>query len=129
MWMSETRARILVVDDEPSACEALEMILWKGGYEVVSVSNAVGAMNAFRSKDFRLAIVDQMMPGSKGCELVSCLRGYVPGFPVIMISGLPIKELAETDHYLQKPIGPGDLLPLVDRLVTTSLVHSLPEAG
>src|SRR5436853_885089 len=99
--MNTRTYRILVVDDEPSVCESVRMALSESGCVVVECANAVEALSAFQTTAFDLGIVDEMMPGYKGHELVDWFKSYEPSCPVIMISGYPIRSLS-ADETLSK---------------------------
>jgi ATP-dependent Lon protease len=81
-----TRRKILVVDDEPMVCAAVEMMLKFDGHEVVTAGNAKEALELFDRDKFDLVITDYSMPEMKGDELARVLKARQPGQPVVMIT-------------------------------------------
>jgi PAS domain S-box-containing protein len=81
--------RILFVDDEKMLVEVGEQILRRLGYDVVSRTSPLEALELFkaRPKDFDLVISDQTMPGLTGDALARELMKLNPGIPVILCTG------------------------------------------
>lgn len=77
---------LLVVDDEPRLLELLERGLRAQGFEVQGASSADDALSLARADPPAVAVLDVMMPGADGFELLEALRGVVPGVPVIMLT-------------------------------------------
>jgi two-component system response regulator VicR len=115
--VSELRTRILLVDDEPELGEMMRITLERAGYDVVLATSAAEAFGAFRSKVFDLAILDEMMPGSKGHELAACLKGYEPELPIILASAFPQKSFPGVDHILLKPVASEVLRNLITSIL------------
>lgn len=63
------KARILVVDDEPSICRALQIAFSRAGYDVQAVSSADTGLWLLRTEHFDCMIVDLRMPEIRGDEL------------------------------------------------------------
>ena len=55
--------QMLVVDDDRSICEYVELIVAEAGHDVTIASNGFDALKSFKSKHFDLVIVDIFMPG------------------------------------------------------------------
>ena len=60
------RARVLVVDDEPSICRALAIALQRAGYDVVTVENGETATTFIRAERFDAMLVDLRIPDMRG---------------------------------------------------------------
>ena len=71
---TEKKQRLLVVDDEEGIRDVLEMILSGNGYEVVTATNGVEAMERIRSDRFDLVISDMHMPEMGGEKLFELIR-------------------------------------------------------
>jgi len=87
-------ARILVVDDERSMREFLEILLRKERYEVTTAGDVDGALLALESDDFDLVISDIQMPGKSGLDLLKAIREANPDTLVVMITAFATTETA-----------------------------------
>ena len=111
---SEEIGTILVVDDEPSNLELLEKILQQSKHTVFTAVNAKGAIDILsdKSTDIDLILLDLIMPGMNGMELLQKLKSDSHTFhiPVIMQSALDeLDTIVEcitlgADDFLMKPI-------------------------
>ena len=107
------RGRILVVDDERSMREMLEIFLGREGYEVTGHSSASDALACLdQDQDFDLIITDINMPGLTGLDLLKSVSQFEKDIPVIMItaygspdSAVEAMKLGAVD-YITKPINP-----------------------
>jgi CheY-like chemotaxis protein len=81
--------RILFVDDEPMLVEIGEKILRRLGYEVVSRTSPLEALELFRARpdSFDLIVTDQTMPGLTGDALAVEILKVRPGMPVVLCTG------------------------------------------
>ena len=77
---------LLVVEDEPRLRSLLDRGLRAQGFDVRTASDADEALASARADPPALALLDVMMPGADGFELLEALRGVVPGVPVIMLT-------------------------------------------
>ena len=105
----DSRRRILVVDDEANIRELICSVLEEGGHAVVAAENGLDASELFEANPagFQLAVVDLMMPGMKGDELIRRLRRTSPGFPVVVVSGYADREMpADIAHTGPTPVVP-----------------------
>ena len=80
-----TRKSILVVDDEKSQREILEMILSGEGYEVTTASSGEAAMKFAKDRRFDLALTDLKMTGMDGIELLQQLLVLDSSIIVILL--------------------------------------------
>ncbi len=81
-----SRSKILVVDDEESICQLLEIMLSEEGYSVRTAQNAENALRFFSIEPFDLVISDIMMPNVDGISFLKDLRQIDREVPVIMIT-------------------------------------------
>ncbi len=81
--------RVLLVDDEPMLAAVGQQALQRLGYEVVSRTSSIEALELFKAKPghFDLVITDQTMPGMTGDALARELMNIRPGLPVIICTG------------------------------------------
>jgi len=87
-------ARILVVDDEESMREFLEIMLSREGYEVRCAADAQEAIHLAGREPFDLAIADIRMPGGGGLAVLRRVKELSPETAVIMISAYTSTETA-----------------------------------
>lgn len=115
-------ARILVVDDEPQIRRSLQVNLESKGYAVEAVESGTLAISAFLNRRPDLMIVDLIMPGMKGVEVIRRIRES-SAVPIIVLSAVgdePRKvEALEVgaDDYITKPFGIEELLARIRSLL------------
>ncbi len=88
------RARVLVVDDEPSLLRALEALLRKKGFEVTALESPITATQQLAQEDFDVALLDIKMPELSGLELLNAVKHRRPEVEVIMMTGHATVETA-----------------------------------
>jgi len=87
-------AHILVVDDEKSICELLEITFRKEGYRVEVAHNVEAAKRKLESQIFDIVISDIRMPGVSGVELLKFTKEIAPDCFFLLITGVPTVETA-----------------------------------
>jgi DNA-binding NtrC family response regulator len=103
------KARILIVDDEESPREALRFIL-KDRYDVTTKGDGPSALEALRADgSFDVVLLDIMMPGMSGLEVLSKIPKVAPGTPAVMATAINDAKTAiqavrlGAKDYLNKP--------------------------
>lgn len=91
---SRSAAHILVVDDERSICELLEITFRKEGYRVEVANNVESAKRKLDSQIFDIVISDVRMPGESGLELLKLTKEISPNSFFLLITGVPTVETA-----------------------------------
>jgi DNA-binding NtrC family response regulator len=79
--------RILVVDDEPDACELLRQILESEGYDAIPETSASSALERIAKQDFDLVVSDVIMAEMDGLDLCRQIVESRPEVPVILLTG------------------------------------------
>ena len=130
--MSENKAHLLIVDDDTRVLSLLSTYLSKKNFLVSSARNSIEARRLLNYFEFDLLIVDIMMPGESGLELLESIRRQT-NVPAIFlsakgeskdkISGLEIGA----DDYLSKPFEPKELLLRLERLLLRNNTKSSNE--
>ncbi len=87
-------SRILVVDDETSMRQLLEITLRKDGHRVVMAESGKSAVEAFSKAPYDLVISDIKMPDMSGVEVLRAVKQSSPETPVIMITAYSSAETA-----------------------------------
>src|SRR5215472_7042320 len=87
-------AHILVVDDEKSICELLEITFRKEGHRVELAHNVEGAKRKLESQIFDIVISDVKMPGETGVELLKFAKEIAPDCFFLLVTGVPTLETA-----------------------------------
>ena len=113
------KARILVVDDEKLIHDVLKDILEGEGYEVQAVEDAEAAIRLLDEQEFDVALVDILLPGQSGTELLSVIGKRWPGIEVVLITGAPDVDTAiqavrgGAFDYLKKPFTAQEIINVV----------------
>lgn len=110
---------ILVVDDDPSIRITLKGILESEGYNVVTAESGLAAIDEIRARPFYAVLLDMVMPGLNGPEVMKKIKAVRP-IPVIIVTG-HLEEgalLQEAQHQgaravVYKPIDLPELLGLI----------------
>jgi len=84
--------RILIVDDEPNVVKSCARILELEGFEVQEATGGAEAIDLYKSEGFDLALVDLMMPGVDGLQVLTALREYDPSASVVIFTAYGTKE-------------------------------------
>ncbi len=123
--MESTRARILIIEDDPSFRQLLSELLLFAGYDVTSAGNGSEGLDSLRQAEVMpdLIVADVIMGQMDGCEFLQQLRYGGEAWSqvaCIMIStsrtfsaACP-ESLVEPDAYLTKPFSNEQLLTLVE---------------
>ncbi|HEX8491782.1 MAG TPA: sigma-54 dependent transcriptional regulator [Pyrinomonadaceae bacterium] len=119
-----SRKSILVVDDEKSQREILEMILSGEGYDVTTASSGEAALKFAKERRFDLALTDLKMTGMDGIELLQHLLAQDSSIIVILLTAHGSIESAKEAlrrgafDYLQKPYDRDTLLETIHRALS-----------
>ena len=132
--MSE-KGKIFVVDDDDSIRDLLSGYLRKNGFEVMGFPDGESFLKAFpNEKDYQMVVLDIMMPGIDGYEVVRKLR-EVSKIPVIMLTAVSdeidriIGLEMGADDYLAKPFNPRELLARIKAIMRRVESHEVVTAS
>ncbi|MCK9376305.1 MAG: response regulator [Syntrophobacterales bacterium] len=101
--MSDSTGFILIVDDEPDMCWALEHILSKSGYVTHKALTGQEALHLMQAHHFRSVFLDAKLQDMDGLELARSLRLQDPDIKIIMVSGYFFRD----DLSIQKALSQG----------------------
>jgi two-component system OmpR family response regulator len=136
---------ILIVDDEPTVCGVIELLLGREGYAAIRCADGRAALDALPSHDFAAALVDLGLERVHGRHVIETLREASPALPIVVMSG----ALASSDMddlpglpagfdglwRLPKPFKPRELIALVNEIAGAAPHHlgelhsPAPESG
>jgi DNA-binding response OmpR family regulator len=122
------RGTILVVEDNVTLAMGLEANLQFEGYEVRVVGDGQDAVTLLGTERFDLVILDLMLPGLAGMEVLSRLRASGSRTPVLILTARGAEEEKVSglrhgaDDYVTKPFGIPELLARVEALLRRSRV-------
>ncbi|MFD5325206.1 response regulator transcription factor [Streptomyces sp. NPDC127092] len=121
----ESRARILVVDDDPTVAEVVTGYLERAGFAVEQAADGPDALRKAGERRPELVVLDLMLPGLDGLEVCRRLRAHGP-VPVIMLTARGDEEDRITglevgaDDYVTKPFSPRELVLRVESVLRRS---------
>jgi two-component system alkaline phosphatase synthesis response regulator PhoP len=127
-------AKILVIDDEQSIIDLVTAYLRQAGYEVYTAMDGPSGLKAARAYKPDLIVLDVMLPGMDGIELLARLRRESDAYVIMLtakseetdkIVGLSVGA----DDYLTKPFSPRELVARVKAALRRMRVGGAGEAG
>ena len=117
------RRRLLLVEDDPTLRQALAFNLTREGYEVATAADGEAGLDAARSDRLDLILLDVMLPGMSGVEVLRVLRREGVTTPVIVLSakGDEIDRVVGlkigADDYVAKPFSRPELLARIEAVL------------
>jgi two-component system KDP operon response regulator KdpE len=118
--MKPKKVRVLVVDDQPRVTRFLEVYLRLKGFDVFCADSGVAALEIARAREPDIVIVDIVMSGMDGLEVMRKLRTF-SRVPVIAFSASPGNHRdaadAGADDFLPKPFHVEEMLVRINRLL------------
>ncbi len=122
--------RILIAEDETSTARALKLLLEQAKFSVDIAYNGNDAWDFISNTTYEVIILDIMMPGKNGLEVLSLIRGNHISTPVLMLTAkgeVEDKVLgleSGADDYLPKPFSTAELIARVKALARRSENYS-----
>lgn len=113
--------KVLVIDDDPSVCKTVGLLLEDNGYRARTYTDPNKAIEAADEESCQIALVDLRMPKVDGIEVVSRLREIDPRMHIIVITAYPdLDSATETmrrgaTDYLAKPFKQEELIAALER--------------
>lgn len=113
-------ARVLVVDDDAAIVDSIRRYLILEGFETVGALSGEEAIGSLRTTPPSVVVLDIMMPGMDGYEVLETMKKEFPNIPVIFITARTGDADVLTgwksgaDYYISKPFEMGELLHALD---------------
>ena len=114
--MSDSTARVLIVDDEENIREVLERGLSRAGYECITAAGTEQASTLLEEEEFDLVLLDITMPGRSGVEFLPEIISQHPDVAVVMLTGIVdvstgVRAMRDGAYdYVNKPVALPDLI-------------------
>jgi CheY-like chemotaxis protein len=126
--------RVLVVDDDPLVCMAIEISLERHGFEVTIADGGETGLRALEDASFDLMIVDIFMPHMRGFESVRIFHERAPAIPLVAMSGYAFANIdAPAPDFLRMALELGAARclrkPFTPAALLTVINECLAEAG
>ncbi|WP_026533933.1 response regulator transcription factor [Arthrobacter sp. H14] len=123
-----SNAKILVVDDDPDIRDLVALKLSSAGHEILTADDGAEALELATGQHFDAIVLDVMMPGISGIDVVKSLRGSEPAIqtPILLLTArnqerdIEAGFAAGADDYVVKPFSPRELQTRVNVLITRS---------
>ena len=125
--------RVLVVDDDQAILEFMETFLTKDGFQVTTLADAKDAPEEVKDGGYHLVVLDLMMPGMGGVEVLESIRKVDSDVAVVIFTGYPSLETAvqsmklDAVDYLKKPFNPDEFREVLDRVMRKKGLLRTPE--
>ena len=124
------RPLVLIVDDEPLACEGLDKLLTEDGYRVRTADGGQAALEIASEVAPDVVVTDLKMPNMDGMTLLAKLRVQDPDLPVIVMTAFgavdtAVKAMrAGAVNFLTKPLNIDALVVSIERALQTRAVYA-----
>jgi two-component system, NtrC family, response regulator AtoC len=118
-----SKAKVLVIDDDPEMLDLARFHLEKNGYEVICAETGAQALRLVAEHRPEVVLTDLKLPDVYGIDLVSKLKEACPGAEVIMITGYgAVTEAIEATkagafYFMEKPVEFEELMALIERAI------------
>jgi DNA-binding response OmpR family regulator len=119
--------RVLLIEDEPNIATAISFLLQRDGWQVWAHHDGVTALDAVARHDPDVVVLDVMLPGRSGFDVLAGLRARAdrPDLPVLMLTAkgqAKDRERAEAlgvDRFMTKPFSNAELVGAIRTLAQT----------
>lgn len=123
---------LLVIEDDPAVRRGIVDVLEYAGYQVLEAADGHAGMKLALSANYRLLLLDLVMPGPSGFEILDALKRRRPGQAVIILSARGEENdrvrglVSGADDYVVKPFSMKELLARVDAVLRRTCERAAP---
>jgi CheY-like chemotaxis protein len=121
---SQSKATVLIIDDDPSFLDTMRSLLRDEGYNVLASSTGPKGLDMMRyaPRDIGVVLLDFNMPRFNGAETLQFLRKLSPDVKVLAVSGVSFNELPSefregVQRVVPKPFSNADLLKAINEVI------------
>lgn len=121
--MNHSPYQVLFLEDEPTIREVLTEYMQLSGYQVTSIARGDDAIRLIDSGNYDIAVLDIMVPGADGFQVLAHIRAAKPETAVIMLTALDDEQTQVkafnnyADDYVIKPVSPIILLKRMETIL------------
>lgn len=125
--MEENAVNVLFLEDEPTIREVLAEYMKLSGYRVTEIARGDAAIALLRENTYDIAVLDVMVPGADGFEVLQYIRDNCPQTATIMLTALDDEKTQikafnlYADDYVIKPVSPIILLKRMETILRRTL--------
>lgn len=125
--MAENSVHVLVVEDETEIRELMALHLLRQGYRVTECSSAEEALSEMEKQNYLLFVLDWMLPGLSGVDIIEKIKAKHPRAGVLMVTAKTepqdiVMGLDKgADDYISKPFNPAIFIARVKALIRRSI--------
>ncbi|WP_066633696.1 response regulator [Desulfolucanica intricata] len=122
--MDVYKGKVLVVDDMLLHLDTAKLYLERAGYKVFCASDIKGALKLLREEEPELVLLDIVMPGGNGLNLLLKIRSLYPDTGVVIVTAYGSEDIAASAlklgaiDYIRKPFKYRDLISSVEKFIT-----------
>lgn len=133
--------RVLMVDDDPMVCIAIEFCLQRQGFDVTVADGGEAGINALETSAFDVMLINIFMPRTRGFESIQLFCDHAPAIPLIAMFGCSFAKFESPSPEflrrtlklgaiccLRKPFQPKALLAAVNQCLTRTAL-TVPSIG
>jgi len=120
---TQTKVRILVVDDDVDLCRFMQDVLARDGYLVTTLSEATRAVDVVRKERPHIVVLDLMMPEMNGIDVLRAIRRFDSDVAIIIFTGYPSVDSAvssmklEAADYIKKPFDVAEFRAVIEKVI------------
>ena len=120
MWTMKDKKLVLVVDDEPGILKVLSIHLKHQGYDILTTTTGEEAVALVGQKRPDIILLDILMPGMTGLEVLDRIRAFSPVPVIIFTANYKVIEVAlkmGADDFIAKPFTPEKLVGKIESVL------------